>query len=127
MANFITFEKLAEFAPIEGLLEGMKNHRLYSEVDGAINLLEQATSDIPERTPVLSIVAPEATPNSAAVNTGSIENVQTQSDVSVTEVQPAAPEATAAAISPEEVRQLIQAIYQERTPEFQIPDELKAA
>ena len=118
MSNLLSFEKF-EFPPIEGLLDNMKNMRLFGEVRSAVANIEQATSTVSE-SPVLTN---ETIENRKIRVPIPLEPVEPVVDTPVVE----SPEAPSNVISLEATRAEILAIHAQTPPELEIPDELKVA
>lgn len=121
MSNILSFEKFAEFQPIEGLLDGMKNMRLFGEVRSAVVHIERATASIPE----LPVVSPEI-----QTDVTDKENSNQATDVAqedVTPTTPMSPEVISHVSALEAAREEIASIHAAANLEFEIPDELKAA
>ena len=107
--SFESFERFAEFQPIEGLLDSMRNRRLNGEVRTAVSNIEGATSHIPE----------DVADYSPAVNSISQnENDTSQVGMSRDQLSPQA-------INLTDAQQAVAAAYEIASPQFEVPRELQ--
>lgn len=112
MANILSFEKFAEFQPIEGLLDEMRNARLFGEVRSAVSLIEAATSHIPED--AVETVAP-------------VVKSPISSEVSIDEslLDKNQEQMITGSIDMKKAQQAVEAAYQIHSPEYQVPRDLQ--
>ncbi len=130
MSNIISFERFAEFQPIEGLLDSMRDFRLHSQVGTAVRLIEEATAGLPETKPLADSSVSNEQSGAKIVNPNIVnpvmDEVRIQSQPNLNDPDAKSPEQLIeGAIDIKSAKKQVEAIYSGISPEYRIPSELQ--